>query len=136
MVYDTCLVLPLVMLTVAIGLGLFSMVSGSEEISLHPHVVRGLIMLSLLAFFSAFWIKSGQTLGMQAWRIKLVRSDGGTLALRHCIMRCLGASFSASVLGLGYLWCLVDPNKRYWHDYISGTELRLLPKAEKKGKTR
>ena len=135
MVYDTCLVLPLVMLTVAIGLGLFSVVSGSEEISLHPNVVRLLILLSLLAFFSAFWMKSGQTLGMQAWRIKLVRSDGGKPGLKHCIMRCLGASFSASFLGLGYLWCLVDPRKRYWHDYISGTELRLLPKADKKARS-
>ena len=34
-------------------------------------------------------------------------------------------------LGLGYLWCLVDRRNRYWHDYLSGTELILLPKQEK-----
>jgi hypothetical protein len=26
----------------------------------------------------------------------------------------------------------VDRNNRYWHDYLSGTELILLPKEEKK----
>ncbi len=38
-------------------------------------------------------------------------------------------------LGLGYLWCLVDRRGRYWHDYLSGTELILLPKREKSKKS-
>ena len=134
MVYDTFLVLPLVMLTVAIGLGLITLVAGDQAGDLNPNVVRLMILFCLVGFFSFFWLKNGQTLGMQAWRIQLVRSDGSPLALRHCVIRCLTASFSASLLGLGYLWCLVDKNNRYWHDYLSGTELRLLPKPDKKEK--
>jgi hypothetical protein len=48
------------------------------------------------------------------------------------LLRCLGALLSAACLGLGYLWCLVDKHGRYWHDYISRTELVLVPKREKK----
>lgn len=133
MVYDTFLVLPLVMLTVAIGLGIISLVASDEAGDLDPNVVRLMILFCLVGFFSFFWLKNGQTLGMQAWRIQLVRSDGSQLALSHCVIRCLAATLSASLLGLGYLWCLVDRNHRYWHDYLSGTELRLLPKPEKSG---
>ncbi|MEM1111155.1 MAG: RDD family protein [Pseudomonadota bacterium] len=131
MLYDTFLVLPLVMVSVGIGLGLFTLATGNADAGLSPNAVRLLIMLTLIAFFSVFWLKNGQTLGMQAWRVKLVRSDGGDLALQHCLRRCVGAALSAACLGLGYLWCLVDRRGRYWHDYLSGSELVLMPKSEK-----
>ena len=38
---------------------------------------------------------------------------------------------SAACVGLGYLWCLFDRDKRYWHDILSGTRLVLLPKRQK-----
>jgi len=31
-------------------------------------------------------------------------------------------------LGLGYLWILVDPQRRAWHDRLSGTRVVVLPK--------
>lgn len=30
-----------------------------------------------LIFFTGFWARGGQTLGMRAWRLKLIRMDGG-----------------------------------------------------------
>jgi uncharacterized RDD family membrane protein YckC len=46
-------------------------------------------------------------------------------------LRSLAAPLSAGCLGLGYLWCLVDRNRYYWHDYLSGTKLVLLPGKKK-----
>jgi uncharacterized RDD family membrane protein YckC len=135
--YDTLLVLPLIMLNVAIALGLYGallkLTGGPlETLSLNPYLVRAIGFLTCIGFFSAFWLKSGQTLGMQAWRIKLVRSsDGETATGGQALLRCIGAALSAACLGLGYLWCLVDRNRRSWHDYLSGTELILLPKPVK-----
>ncbi|MEP4484439.1 MAG: RDD family protein [Halioglobus sp.] len=137
MLYDTLLVLPLIMLSVAISLGLYGallkLTGGSlDALSLNPHLVQAIAFLTCVGFFSAFWLKSGQTLGMQAWRIKLISSnDGETANSRQALVRCGGALLSAACLGLGYLWCLVDRNHRYWHDYLSGTELILLPKLDK-----
>jgi uncharacterized RDD family membrane protein YckC len=135
-VYDTLLVLPLVMVSVAVFLGIRSLLVGAPEqdtvVQLDPHLVQLVAALTVTAFYSAFWLKSGQTLGMQAWRIKLVSSDGAPLSLRQALLRCLGATGSALCLGLGYLWCLVDRRGRYWHDYLSGTELVLLPGNKKK----
>jgi uncharacterized RDD family membrane protein YckC len=93
--------------------------------------VQVLTISSIAGFFCLFWLKSGQTLGMQAWRIKLVGFDGEAPSLAKALLRCMGAVLSFLCLGLGYWWCLIDRNKRYWHDYLSRTELVLLPKSQK-----
>jgi uncharacterized RDD family membrane protein YckC len=128
MLYDALLVVALVLVVLALALGVAVNLLGSEEHVLGSHATQGLIAASVVGFFTLFWLKDGQTLGMQAWRVKLVRFDGGRPNLGNALLRCLGAALSASCLGAGYLWCLVDRRGRYWHDYLSRTELVLLPK--------
>jgi len=101
-------------------------------VRLDPNLVRLTALFTSMAFFGWFWHKSGQTLGMQAWRIKLVSFSGEPPGTKGILIRCLTAPLSAACLGLGYLWCLVDRNGRYWHDYLSGTQLILLPRRNGK----
>lgn len=131
MLYDSFLVVALVAVVNALALGIAVKLSAGQQQVLNPHLVQLLTTLSVAGFFCVFWCKSGQTLGMQAWRIKLVDFNGQTPNFARAVVRCIGASLSLSCLGLGYLWCLVDRNKRYWHDYLSRTELVLLPKQQK-----
>lgn len=133
MVYDALLVIALIFIVYAVALGILVQVSGGEQEVLNPHVGQALVVLSLVGFYSAFWLKNGQTLGMQAWRIKLVAIDGGELRFSQAVLRCVGAAISAGCLGLGYFWKLVDRNGWYWHDYLSGTTLALLPKSSRDG---
>ncbi len=139
MVYDVFLVLPLIMASVALSMGVRAwMLGGAEgdlgQAELNPQLVQLIVLVVTTGFFSWFWVRGGQTLGMQAWRVKLVSLDDRPVTARMAIVRCLAASLSAACLGAGYLWCLVDTNRRYWHDYLSGTELILLPKPDKKKK--
>ena len=138
MMYDTLLGLPLIMASVALFMGartlLWGPAVGDLAAQLDANAVRLVALVGTTGFFCAFWLKNGQTLGMQAWRIKLVTFSGETPNTRQGIVRCLAAVLSAGCLGLGYLWCLVDRHGRYWHDYLSGTELILLPRREKKNK--
>jgi len=129
MLYDSLLVVALVFVVNALALGVASRVTGQQV--LDPILVQALTLCSIAGFFTLFWISNGQTLGMQAWRIKLVGFDGNPPTIARALVRCLGAFLSAACLGLGFLWCLVDRNNRYWHDYLSRTELILLPKREK-----
>jgi len=136
MLYDTFLVLPLIMLSVALALGLYvslTKLTGGvpDPDALSPALRQLIIAVTVVGFFSIFWLKSGQTLGMQAWRIKLITTDGKRVTLKHCLLRSLGAVLSGVCLGLGYLWCLFDREKRYWHDMLSGTRLVTLPKRSK-----
>ena len=132
MLYDILLVLPLVMVSVAVVMGLRNLLgfgpSAEGIVQLNAHRVQLIAVLTVMVFFGWFWLKNGQTLGMQAWRIKLVGFDGQAPTAKQVVMRCLGAALSAACLGLGFLWCLVDRKRRYWHDYLSSTELVLLPK--------
>ena len=136
MLYDTLLVLPLIMAAVALIMGLRTLLLGSpaehELVRLDANLVRLVALATVITFFCLFWRKKGQTLGMQAWRIKLVDYSGNVPGAGRGVVRCLGALFSALCLGLGYLWCLIDRNHRYWHDYLSRTELILLPKRPRK----
>lgn len=136
MLYDIFLVLPLIMVGVAIASGLQRLLPGGQasEDVLAAWVVQ-LLSLSLCSgFFTAFWLKGGQTLGMQAWRIKLVPQTGKQLSPVRCLLRCAAALLSLLPAGLGYWWCLFDREGRYWHDHLSGTELILLPPRSKKPK--
>ncbi|MCB1705386.1 MAG: RDD family protein [Halioglobus sp.] len=129
MLYDTFLVVALVAVVNAIALAVVVRATGGEQEVLSAPVVQLLTVTSVFGFFCLFWLKNGQTLGMQAWRIKLVDYNGNPPTAGRAIVRCCGALLSAACLGLGYLWCLVDRNHRYWHDYLSRTELILLPKT-------
>jgi uncharacterized RDD family membrane protein YckC len=79
-------------------------------------------------FFAYFWTHGGQTLGMRAWRIRVQTRDGHPIGWWHALLRFMVAIVSWAALGLGFLWSLVDRQKRTWHDLYSETDLIVLPK--------
>ena len=81
-------------------------------------------------FYSYFWRLRGQTLGMQVWKIKLVSPSLQTLSWQECFARLFFALVSVSMLGLGFIWMLFDPDRLTWHDRASGTRVVLLKKIE------
>ncbi len=81
-------------------------------------------------FYSYFWRLRGQTLGMQVWKIKLVTLDLQTLSWQECFARLFFALVSISMLGLGFIWMLFDPDRLTWHDRASGTRVILLRKDD------
>lgn len=89
------------------------------------------LILSASYFFAFFWVKNKQTLAMQAWRIQVIDSNtGNNISWQQAYIRLFFALISAACFGLGYLWVLVDKEKKSWHDRASGTELLLLPKRK------
>ncbi len=93
-----------------------------EQVVLDPlfrWVLFSSMVISAFSFFSWFWTHSGQTLGMQAWKVKVQNADGSTISLSQCLIRFLIAPFSFAFLGLGYFWMFFDENKQTFHDKIS-----------------
>lgn len=81
-------------------------------------------------FFGWFWTHGGQTVGMLAWKIRVVRRDAGPLRWRDACLRFAAAIVSVLPLGLGFWWALVDRSGLTWHDRVSGTRLvRVEPGA-------
>jgi len=73
------------------------------------------------AYFIICWMRTGQTLAAQAWKIKLVDSGGVTLGISHAAIRYMLTSISLLAMGLGYLWALFDKEHLFLHDRILKT---------------
>lgn len=75
-------------------------------------------------FFCGFW-RRGETLGMRAWRLRVEGPDGRPPGWGRALGRFAAAILSWAAFGLGFLWVLVDRDRRAWHDRLSGTRLVL-----------
>ena len=69
--------------------------------------------------------QGGQTPGMKSWRTFLVACDGGEVNLNRATRRFFAAMLSWALLGAGFLWLLLDPQRRSLHDHLSGTCLQV-----------
>jgi uncharacterized RDD family membrane protein YckC len=79
-------------------------------------------VLSGPVFYSYFWLaNNGQTLGMQAWKIKLISEE--KLSLRICLLRCAFSTFSFLFFGLGYLYILLNKEKKSLSDVATNTRI-------------
>ncbi len=97
----------------------------------HGQVSFGYQIYLLAASFLYFawqWIHGGQTLGMKAWRIQLVSSDGKPVTWQQTGWRFFIAIVSWLALGIGFLWAVFDKQQRAWHDWGSDTRIVLRPK--------
>jgi len=81
-------------------------------------------------FFVYFWAKSGQTLGMRAWRLRVQNQDGSLISIKTGLKRIL-----PTLLGLGNLMVLVDrKNKLSLQDRLTKTEVVCISLESNKGK--
>ena len=92
------------------------MVSGVE------YIVASFIGLPVSIGYFTYFFGSGQTLGMKVVNIKLCGTDETyPVGYGKGFLRWIGMIISSLVIGLGFLWILIDKNKQGWHDKIAGT---------------
>lgn len=74
-------------------------------------------------YFIWFWIRGGQTLAMQTWKMRVVSARGERLTKKQAITRYLFALLSIFFFGLGILWALFDRDHQFLHDRLAGTRI-------------
>jgi len=89
---------------------------------LHPLVSVVYVLVAYL-FFAWFWMHGGQTLGMRAWKLKVLNDNGANLDWKQSAIRFAAAGLSLIPVGLGYLWILFDSNNLSWHDKLSKSRI-------------
>ena len=126
--------------------------TGGEAIEAGSFFLRAYLLTIAFLFFAWFWTHGGQTLGMRAWRLRLVCQDGGRLGWGNALLRYLcglgllvplfaglilqpahEARSAVVVLGVlpplaAFLWIRRDSKRRAWHDRASGTRVIHEPK--------
>lgn len=125
MLYDLFLLFALFILVGFVGVA----ITGGEA-NEHP-LFQLLVLLVPVVFYGYFWRKTGQTLGMLAWKIRVQTLQGQPVNLKQTLLRLLGGLLSWSCLGLGYLWVYFDKEKRTWPDLLSRTQVVVIPSKKK-----
>jgi uncharacterized RDD family membrane protein YckC len=131
MFYDLLLLAALMMVVTAALLPL----TGGEAITGDrygplEYAYQGMLLVIIVIFFGGFWTRSGQTLGMAAWRLKIEREDAGLLTWSDVLKRLAAATVSLLALGLGYFWIWIDRDRLAWPDRWTHTRVVVLPKKK------
>jgi uncharacterized RDD family membrane protein YckC len=103
-------------------------VVGDLQAPWQRHLFQFYILAVLFAYFSAFWLRSGQTLAMKTWRIRLISRDGARLTLKQAALRFVLALVGLALAGAGFWWALFDRDRQFLHDRIAGTRLVRAPR--------
>ena len=103
-------------------------VVGEMHAAWQRHLFQFYIVGVLFAYFSAFWLRSGQTLAMKTWRIRLVQANGDPITFKQALLRFCLALFGLLLAGVGFWWALVDRDRQFLHDRVAGTRLVHVPR--------
>jgi len=132
--YDAILVAALLLMAITLVVIPLDLIVGWENVDKESLRINPLYLTYLFCvmagFHILFWMRGGQTLGMRAWRLRVVRNDGDALTFRDALLRYLSAIVSLAALGLGFLWVLIDRDNLAWHDRISRTRLVMIQKKK------
>lgn len=98
-------------------------VTGGAAIDSGNRLYPVYLLLCSYLYFAWQWVHGGRTLGMQAWRLRLVSVDAPAVTWKTASRRFLLACLSWLVLGAGFLWAIVERDHLTFHDRYSGTRL-------------
>jgi uncharacterized RDD family membrane protein YckC len=84
----------------------------------------------LAGFFLHSWCKSGQTIGMRSWRIRLIPADPTLkhVSLRQASVRCILGCTGLLCFGAGYWYRWFNSEGNTWHDKMTATRVVFEPK--------
>lgn len=109
---------------------IYSAIFGIENIQINnQHLIfYQLYQLTCILFYFIFsWFKSGQTLGMKVWQIRLISNNNNKITLQQCFIRFFASLLSWALLGLGFLYALINAKHLTLHDKLSNSFLRYEP---------
>lgn len=119
MIYELLLVIAVVF----IASFLFIRISGDSQTGWKQLAFQIYLLGIVFLYFSIFWLRSGQTLAMKTWRIKLVDRSGALISLPRAALRFVLALLGIALGGVSIFWALFDPDRQFLHDRLAKTRL-------------
>ena len=103
------------------------LLNGGQAIRPNDPAYTGYLLAVSYVYLGWCWTRSGETLGMRAWRMRVCTRKGGRLGWRRALWRFAAALISIAPAGMGLLWVAFDRDRSSLHDRLSGTVLELVP---------
>lgn len=122
--YDLVLLFGVLMIAVTFLIIPYQLVLGvpfPHDEPLHRLGLRLYLVAVIGLFFTFFWVRGGQTLGLRTWRLRLVREDGRPLRPGDALRRLLWATLCLAPAGAGLWWMLFDRERLTAYDRLSHT---------------
>ena len=81
-----------------------------------------------MGFYAYFWIKSGQTLGMQVWKFRIINTDTSQdkITLKQTFLRYTVNCGILALLGIPLFLIYVNSKKLAVNDILSMTKLEKI----------
>ncbi|MBE0439423.1 MAG: RDD family protein [Gammaproteobacteria bacterium] len=132
MIYDTLLLLSVLLFASALAVGFNALVNNANAIeSGNPFFPLYLVTISFI-FYGWFWTHGGQTLGMRSWKVYLVNGSDTNITWRQAFIRFVVGIISWLPAGMGYWWLYFGKNKQSWLDIMSRTRLHYSENSQSK----
>ena len=112
--YDSLLLIALFFVVTSIAIAF------NEGLAIENHAFKLVLYGVGFLFFSWFWRHGGQTLGMQAWRIKVISESNNPLTYKQCAIRYLTGTV---LFGITLVFAAFSPSKQGLHDTLSKTKI-------------
>ena len=90
-------------------------------------IIMGILVLTVVGwaiYLPLMWWKKGQTVGMMALNLRIVRAvDGGPIDGQMAFIRYVVfvAELVLTIGVIGFIWAAFEPRKRAWHDMAANT---------------
>ncbi|GFO72972.1 hypothetical protein BJAS_P3514 [Bathymodiolus japonicus methanotrophic gill symbiont] len=118
--YDLILVIAVLLLTTA----LFHYLNdGSVSIQSSLLAFRLYLLSVSFLFYGWFWTHGGQTLGLRAWKLRLVNHEQKNITWKQALIRYITACISWLCFGLGILWRVWQKDGKTWQDLSSKSDI-------------
>ena len=119
MLYDLVIITVILMAVTALLL----LTPLREQRVINDVLPTGIMVITWFLYLAWCWRRDGLTLGMRAWRVRLISFDNRPPTWGRCLVRFLVSILSFACLGAGFFRALFDPQARTWHDLASNTRL-------------
>ena len=88
-----------------------------------PRTLFQAYLLSVCGVYFVFcWTRTGQTLPMKTWRLRVVTEHGDALGVHRAFWRYLLA-IPGMLSGISLLWAPFDRERQFLHDRLAGTRI-------------
>ncbi|HEY2682111.1 MAG TPA: RDD family protein [Steroidobacteraceae bacterium] len=129
LLYDALLLIGILVLFTGAAMLIARQAIVPENVGIWAYLYRAMLLLIWSGYFLINWTRSGQTLGMRAWRLRAVTDAGQPMPYPAALLRLPLSVLAWAPAALGVLWLYLDREHAALQDRLSHTRVVHLSRS-------